>query len=397
MTRILVIHQVPYRKVAYDGVIDHEAHEVTYVGRPEALAQVPATVRHRALPTAPGPLDDDRWFAVAVQNALAENGPDTVDAVVSLSEFGHYAGAVARRHYGLPYLSELEIERVRDKVVMKRVVAGAGIAVPAFIGAPSAWETAGWRGRTVAKPPAGASSIGVRVFPTLMEAIAALAAEGDRFEYEEYIDGSVLHVDGFVSAGRLTGAVPSVCLGTPLEYAHGAVIGSVQTRDRAAVELAGAVVRALAIDEGAIHLELFRRPGGELVFLEMGRRVGGAGITTAYRRRTGIDLMAREICAQTGLPESGRQAASGRYHGFVLSGKPIATAGSDYVDARIRPTADAVYVNEADDRTESYQEWEVPLFVELSDEDPDRLRSLTARHCEMLNTCRVQTPAIHAN
>jgi biotin carboxylase len=396
VTSILIVHQVPYRKVGYERVIDHEAHDVTYVGQPRALEQIPAHVRHRALPTPSGPNDDDRWFATAVRDTLAQNGPDTVDAVVSLAEFGHFAGAAARRRYGLPYRSEAEIERVRDKVVMKRVLAAAGIAVPAFISGPSAWQAATWGGKTVAKPRAGASSIGVRVFPTLAEAVSALGAEGDRFEYEEYIDGSVLHVDGFVVAGRLTDAVPSVCLGTPLEYAHGMVIASVQIRDPAAVDLAGAVVQVLGIDEGAIHLELFRRPDGELVFLELGHRVGGAGVTTAYRRRTGIDLIAREVCAQAGLPMAPRQPASGRYHGFLLAGRRIDEASHGYVDERIRPTADAVYVSDAEDRTDSYQEWEVPLFVEFSGDDPDVLRLSMTRHCEILNTSRDERLVAHA-
>jgi hypothetical protein len=396
VTHVLVIHQVPFRKVAYDDVIDHEAHDVTYVGLPKALGKIPAHLRHRALPTAEGPVEDDRWFASAVRDALVSDGPERVDAVVSLSEFGHYAGAAARQHYGLPYRGTAEIERVRDKVVMKRAVAAAGIAVPAFISDPSAWTMAGWRGRTVAKPPTGASSAGVRVFPTLAEAVSALGDEGDRFEYEEYVDGSVLHVDGFVAAGRLTDAVPAICLGTPLEYAGGAVIGSVQIRDQAAVELAGEVVRAIGIDEGVIHLELFRRPDGSLVFLELGHRIGGAGIVTAYRRHTGIDLAARDICAQAGIPMPARQPASGRYHGFLLSGRRIDATGRGYVDARIRPAADAVYVNDTDDRTESYQEWEVPLFVELSGEDPTELRLSMARHCEVLNAHRAEKAATHA-
>ncbi len=396
MSDILIVHQVPYRKVEYDRVIDHEAHHVTYVGQPQALGQIPADVRHRALPTTAGPADDDRWFATAVQEALAADGPDTVNAVVSLAEFGHYAAAAARRHYGLPYRTESEIERVRDKVVMKRVLAAAGIAVPAFISDPSDWESAGWRGRTVAKPRAGASSVGVRVFPTLAEAVSALADKGDLVEYEEFIDGSVLHVDGLVVAGHLTEAVPSICIGTPLDYAHGAAIGSVQIRDPAAVALAGVVVCALGLTEGAIHLELFRRSSGELVFLELGHRVGGAGITTAYRRRTGIDMLAQEVCAQAGLPMTSPQRPSGLYHGFLLSGRRIDAAIHSYVEEQIRPMADAVYVNDTDDRTESYQEWEVPLFVELSGDDPDQLRLSMTRHCEVLNTRRAEKLTVHA-
>lgn len=385
MTRVLVVHQVPFRKVDYDRVIDHRVHDVTYVGQPKSLGQIPAGLRHRALATAEGPADDDRWFAVAVQETLTAAGPQHVDAVVSLSEFGHYAGAAARRHYGLPYRDEADIDRVRNKIAMKRAVSAAGIAVPAFISGPDRAALAAWSGRTVAKPPNGASSAGVRVFPTLAEAVEVLGGEGERFEYEEYVDGHVLHVDGFVVDGTLTGAVPAICLGTPLDYADGSVIGSVQTRDDGAAELAGRVVRALGIDSGAIHLELFRRPDGQLVFLELGHRVGGAGIVTSYRRRTGVDIAALDITAQAGLPTPVPQPPSGRFHGFLLGGRRLGRAGLDYAEQRIRPGADAVWVNDADDRRESYQEWEVPFFAELSATDPDELRQTAARHCDNLN------------
>ncbi|NHA01017.1 hypothetical protein G5V59_17115 [Nocardioides sp. W3-2-3] len=225
--RILVLHQVPFRKIGYDALLDHDAHEVTYLGTEASLAQVPADLRHTALAVADPAAAADEWaFAEEVATVLPAQGPAAVDAVVSLSEFGHYAGAVARRHYGLPAHTDQQIARVRDKVEMKRAVQAAGLAIPRFSDG-AALHPPAWTGPTIVKPRDGAGSTGVRSFATVAEALAARGAED---ELEEYVDAPVLHVDGFVEDGRLRAATVAECLGSPLEYAQGRVIASVQAR-----------------------------------------------------------------------------------------------------------------------------------------------------------------------
>jgi biotin carboxylase len=399
--KILIIHQVPYRKLDYPAAIDHDAHQVTYLGQPASLDQIPAQLRHERVVVDGDDLDDDRRFGEAALNALNAAGLAEVDSVVSMSEFGLYAGAWARGRFGLPHRSDASIDRVRDKVAMKRRLSVAGIAVPRFVADAEAARAAAWTGPTIAKPRRGAGSSGVLRFDSLAQALAATVAEPEPepYEYEEFVTGDVLHVDGYVQDGGLRGAIAAECVGTPLEYAGGAVIGSVQIDDPEVVSFAERAVRALGLTEGAVHLELFRcepaEAGRRLVFLEIGNRVGGAGIITAYARRTGLDLAAREIRSQAGLPQPAPGSGSGRFHGFVLAGADLPATALGYAREQIEPHADTVYLNEPTDKgTGTYHEWEVPLFVEVSDIDPDRLKQKVIHYCDQLNALRVGSESV---
>jgi hypothetical protein len=67
-------------------------------------------------------------------------------------------------------------------------------------------------------------------------------------------------------------------------------------------EFTASVVRALALTDSAFHLELFRTPGDELVFLEIGNRFGGAGVPAQHRICYGVDLAREAVLACTGEP-----------------------------------------------------------------------------------------------
>src|SRR4051812_11199837 len=47
--KILILHRVPYGRIEYERGIDHDVHDVTYLGTKEALATVPPNLRHRAV------------------------------------------------------------------------------------------------------------------------------------------------------------------------------------------------------------------------------------------------------------------------------------------------------------------------------------------------------------
>jgi hypothetical protein len=387
--RILIIHQVPFRKVHYDRVIDHAEHDVIYLGRDGALANIPADLRCQriSLGAFTGRPEHDDTFNDQVRMACPDIGQ--VDSVVSLSEFGLLAGALARRHFGLPAVDDEQVMLVRDKVAMKQRLAGVGVRVPRFgtLGADPA--ELGWCGPTVVKPRDGASSNGVSVYPTATQALIALRERGAGYELEEFITGDVLHIDGSVLDGVLVDPVVSVCIGTPLQFAQGQPIASHQISAPASVlELAGEVIRGLRLERGAIHLELIRGER-ELVFLEIGHRVGGAGVLTGYQRHTGIDLAATEICRQAGLADPPRSAPSGLFHGFLMCPQDDARVrGAAAPCSWLREHPDVVAVHTAPPRTSesgvTYQEWELPLFVEYADPSEASLAATLAEHLACL-------------
>lgn len=387
--RILIVHQVPFRKVHYDRVIDHAEHEVVYLGRDGALTNLPADLRCQRISLGgyTGRPEHDDTFTDHV--SMACTGIGRVDGVVSLSEFGLLAGALTRRHFGLPAADDEQVMLVRDKVAMKQRLARAGVRVPRFGTLGADPVELGWRGPTVVKPRDGASSNGVSVHPTLAQALIALRERGAGYELEEFVTGDVLHIDGSVLDGALADPVVSVCIGTPLQFAYGQPIASHQiSAPPGVLDLAGEVIRGLRLERGAIHLELIRGER-EFVFLEIGHRVGGAGVLTGYQRHTGINLAATEICRQAGLVDPPRSAPSGLFHGFLMCPQD---------DARVRDAAaprswlrehpDVVAVHTAAPRTTdsgvTYQEWELPLFVEYADPSEASLAGTLAEHLACL-------------
>ncbi|MEV5242179.1 hypothetical protein AB0K89_24205 [Streptomyces cinnamoneus] len=378
--KILVIHQVPYRKMSYHLGLDHDLHDVTYIGYPQRMADLPAGLRCRRIELTEG---EDLVEGVTART----RADDGYEKVLSLSEFGILEAWHVRRHLGLDGPSLEQIERVRDKVSMKRALADSGIRYPRFEEAPAPCDALPWTGRTVIKPRQGASSEGVTVHDTAREALTAYWKLENRFDVqlEEYVDGDILHLDGLVSDGAVVDMVVSKYVNKPVEYLAGAPLGSHQIPDPGGrfQTFAQQVVTALGVDSGCLHLEVFDTAEGELVFLEVANRMGGAGVVNAHLRHTGVHLPSHEIALRLGLERPAADRPTGRYHGWLaVPGHHLHPAAGHTItvpDAlRRHPGIDALYVLDADrplpDHV-TYHEWLVPAFVEASHEDPQELEA----------------------
>jgi hypothetical protein len=386
--KILVMHQVPYRKIQYHLGIDHEAHDVAYFGTPETLAQLPTGLRARRVPLAgPEPL--------AAQIIAATSPTEGFERVLALSEFGILEAADIRAHLGIPGPDRARLELIRDKVAMKRALAAAGVAHPRFVETPSAAGPLPWAGKTVVKPRQGASSDGVSIHADARTALDHYWSLPERSEYEleEFIEGTLYHADGMVDQGAVDGLVVSRYIGTPAGFAAGAPVATSQLPyEQRFQDFAVRCVEALEISEGCIHLEFFDQADGQLVFLEIANRVGGAGVIDAYLRHTGIHLPSHEIAIRLGFPRPEPRPASGRYHGFaLLPGHQLVDPENWDVylpeELRANPCVDRVHTQKAEPPSGSsasritYQEWQVPMFVEASHSDPATLASFL-RACQ---------------
>ncbi|MCQ4083502.1 ATP-grasp domain-containing protein [Streptomyces sp. RB6PN25] len=240
---------------------------------------------------------------------MAKHGP--FDGVVGISERDVIATARLRADLEVPGWREDFVRRFKDKPTMKQAVAAAGLRVPAFVAldegssAESVAEAVGLP--LVLKPRAEAASRGVVVIEDLEELRTALK-DVDRADHqcEEYVSGTVLHIDGIRRGGGFHFVSASAYLNTCLDFAHGLPMGSAvidpgPRADRAVAFTAGCL-DALGLDDGPFHLELIEADSGELVFLEVGIRPGGADIPTIHRDLFGIDLFAEAFRVTLGLP-----------------------------------------------------------------------------------------------
>jgi hypothetical protein len=378
--KILIMHQVPYRKIQYHLGIDHERHDVWYFGAGHDLAQVPRDLRCTRVEV---PGESDLASEIIARTAPA----DGFEQVLALSEFGILEAARIREHLRIPGPSERKLELVRDKVAMKRAVAEAGVRHPRFVEVPDPGQPLPWDGRTVVKPRRGASSTGVSVHQTAADALARYWSQEEpgAFELEEFVTGDMFHADGLVEHHAVTDLVVSRYIGRLAEFALGAPIATVQIPTDPAHERF--IARALAgvcVDEGCFHLEYFQTPAGELVFLEVANRLGGAGIVDEFLRRTGVHLPTHEIAIRLGFERPEPEPPSGRFHGFALfpghlfdPGRPLTldipgfVSGSPLVD-EIHTLAE-IELSDGPGGKITYQEWLVPVFIAASHPDPEVL------------------------
>ncbi|MER6997176.1 hypothetical protein [Streptomyces sp. NPDC000410] len=237
----------------------------------------------------------------------------TPDAVFGQSEYDILTAARLSAALGVAGGYGLDlVRRFKDKPAMKRAVGGAGLRVPRFCqldDGSRAEEVAEALGGLplVLKPRASAGSEGVTVVRSTEELRLALdGVDPAAYECEEYVEGDIFHVDGVFRSSAFHFVTASRYVNTCLDYAHGRPLGSVlldEGPERAALTgFAGRCLRALGLRDGAFHLEVIRRPGGELVFLEVGLRPGGAQVPFLHVDLYGIDLFAEAFRAAIGLP-----------------------------------------------------------------------------------------------
>ncbi|MFG2585862.1 ATP-grasp domain-containing protein [Streptomyces malaysiensis] len=335
--KILILHRVPYFKIEYHRGISHDRHEVTYLGTDQALATLPPDLRCERV-SRPGV----RSAFEEARDWLAER-PRNFDRIISMSEYELLDAARLREHLGAPGAPVDQVALARDKVLMKQAAEKAGLRVPGFLPLPRFIELDGrvpWYGRTVLKPHRGASSEDVLVFDTPRQAVAAITegrtgvarldagSDLEDFEAEWFVSGPIRHFDGLVQGGEVLILSASEYVGTCLQYAQGLPMGSFQIRF--SQETRDWVSRALAavrIEDGSFHLEAIVHEG-ELVFLEVGNRVGGADVVATVELATGVHLPSYELRVLLGEPVAGtlpKPPADRRWYGwFVHPGHHLA-------------------------------------------------------------------------
>ncbi|KFG98305.1 hypothetical protein GQ56_0104400 [Burkholderia paludis] len=379
--KILILHQAPFRKMRYDLVLDHRAHELTYIGLDKHLRDLPDELACRRIALPPDAEDD------LVQAVLARVSPgDGFRSVIALSEYGILEACLIRAALGIAGPAYEQIELVRDKVKMKRRIAEAGsIRYPRFIERAEDVPARRWSGRTISKPRDGASSRGIVVHDSFDAAIDHLERHDgwESHEIEEYVDAPLYHFDGVVVDGRVEHFLPSRYLNTPLAYLSGEPVGSFQVAHNPIFDtFARQVVDALGIRHGCIHLEAFF-DGETCIFLEAANRLGGARIVETHRLRTGVHLPSVELSDYLQLPAPAPDASSPAYYGFLLypghhrPDLPELVVPDDIVRS---PLLIELQRNDRPVEQLTYDEAQIPLSLVARADSPEQLEHFLG-HC----------------
>ncbi|MFJ8621273.1 acetyl-CoA carboxylase biotin carboxylase subunit family protein [Kitasatospora sp. NPDC093550] len=265
---------------------------------------------------------------------IIESGP--CDAIVALSEVDVLRAAHLRTHYGLPGLGLETAVAFRDKVVMKRVLAAAGVAVPRFMPVSTgvdlrqAVEAFGYP--LIVKPRSGGGSVGTRVVHDeagLLEVLRAGLQPNfytpANLEAEEFIDGEIFQVDGLVVDGRVYLQTVSRHRSDMLDFASPTWSRMVDQRSAQAERLRGFTERVLSelglLSPGIhsyFHCEVFDTPRGP-VLCEVASRPGGLGIVDQLDTYFGVDTFDLLLDATLGrdLPDPARLRPDGGLVGWV--------------------------------------------------------------------------------
>ncbi|MET7369060.1 biotin carboxylase [Streptomyces sp. NPDC005566] len=295
---IIVINRWRERYAEFTSYIDHAENRVSYVTTEVGTGSVPPQAHEVVLVPA---TDDLARVRTEVRALATRHGAPA--AIVALKEDDLLVGAALREEWDVPGPRQPSQIVFRDKYVMCRAVADAGLDVPAFAAATDTaavlafGAAAGWP--VIVKPRTGSSSAGV-VRADGPEDVTGLDLDSEPMLVQAFVEAPISHVDGVFDGQRLLAWRASRYLNTCLGFRGGTFLGSVEIDDP---EVNAAIDRAATAYLGALspgratvfHLELFldRAPDGSTVcrFLECGARVGGAEIPFLWREVHGYDLM----------------------------------------------------------------------------------------------------------
>lgn len=296
--RIIILHTLAFERVNYDKYIDHNSHEVTYVGTSEAVLNIPHNVKHHRyiIKNENDKFPETKLF-------MEKNNP--FDLVIAICEIDLISAAQLREYFNIPGFTPDKVALYIDKIKMKNAISKAGLRAPQYMSCADL-NNMPWLGKTVLKPIDGTSSQNVQIFPSLQDAVAYVKNEINKnndfnlqkYEFEEYIKGPHFHFDGVMHEGEPYKVIMSCYADTCLNYfKNGAPFASIQLPDdKEAIEWAIACVKAVDIKNGTFHLEAIKSKDG-FVFMEIAARAAGAGIAEAFHKATAINLFEHTLYA----------------------------------------------------------------------------------------------------
>jgi biotin carboxylase len=244
--------------------------------------------------------DEERAVAEVIDALRGTN----VDRVESMWEATMYLAARVRERVGAPGLTVADTVRFRDKQAMKEAVQAAGLRVPHAARAATvaavreAAERIGYP--LIVKPIAGAGSLDTYRLdgPGDLEAVLPALRAVPQVSVEEFISGEEFTFDAICVGGtvpyyNVCWYRPNPLLQKQLEWVSPQ---SVALREPLApftadgVALGHAVLNAMGYTDGFAHMEWYRKDDGEVVFGEIGARVGGGKLADTMNYASDIDV-----------------------------------------------------------------------------------------------------------
>jgi biotin carboxylase len=258
-----------------------------------------------------------------------------IDRIVALDEFDMENVSALREHMRIPGMGLTTVRYFRDKLAMRARAKEAGIPVPEFVPVLNYNALREFMARVPApwllKPRSQASGIGMEKIHAPAELWPWIDRLGDKqstYLLEQFIPGSVYHVDSVASEREVVFAEAHAYGAPPLNTSHQGGVFTTRTlpRDSADVktllEINRRVLDELGFLRGVTHAEFLKaHSDGRLYFLEVAARVGGAYISDVIDAATGINLWREWARLEVGAGKQPYQLPTTRhdYAGAIIS------------------------------------------------------------------------------
>jgi biotin carboxylase len=296
-------------------------------------------------------------FEETVRALKAQLGDDRSARVFCNQEANIVLAEEVRAALGLKSHLRCDVERFRNKLLMKDIVSRAGLRAPRYRQLsktqPESYESLclDLGKRLIAKPCASVGSRGVfKLFDAHDYARFLRETAGDDclYEAEEFIEGTLYHCDMIIQGGELKYSVLSRYSCPNVDLQEGRILGSiVERRDSPlyarAVEFSTQCMRALGSPDGCFHMELFESIEDEIIFLEVAARSPGLDIVPAYRDWLGVNFYDAELLIQAGrdvsnaaFPDANHVPRPGFYAVFPRATGLITSLNSPEIEGQYR-------------------------------------------------------------
>jgi biotin carboxylase len=227
-----------------------------------------------------------------------------IDRIVALDEFDMENVSALREHMRIPGMGLTTVRYFRDKLAMRARAKEIGILVPEFAHILNYDNLREFMARVpgpwLLKPRSQASGIGMKKIHAPADLWPWLDQLGDKQSFyllEQFIPGTIYHVDSVVSEREVKFAEAHAYGTPPLDVSHQGGVFTTRTLPHDAVEtrtlldVNRQVIEGLGSVRGVTHAEFLKaHADGKFYFLEIAARVGGAYISEVVEAASGINL-----------------------------------------------------------------------------------------------------------
>lgn len=247
------------------------------------------------------------FFSIeCVMEPIVLNNPNTEIVLATRTERCIALAGKLRNRFNLNGMGAASAQRFTDKNIMKEWLKGSPIRYPKYVlfDKESFLEDKEKYFSEIsqllglpffAKPTEEANTRGAFKVHT-MDELSVLIADSRQYELDEFIEGTLYHVDSFIKDQTILSTWISEYSYPPFNFLSGKPLGSIVLNEenpiyQKATDFNKTILKELEFEgSGASHLEFFRTHSGELIFLEVAARAPGAWIPEMYQNRFGVNL-----------------------------------------------------------------------------------------------------------